>query len=414
MSVRSLTPATRQAVDVAIRVHRDRALAQRQPTVGVAFVTTHMGIGGAERLLVDLIRGLDPRRFKPALLCLKEPGPLAEQLAADGVPVHGRLMRRRLDLTVISRLTRVLRQEQASVVCTVGTGGDRSFYGRLAAWRMGAPAIVSCPHSMGVPDRYELPNRLLGAITDAHIAVANLQKQYLVETVGIPASRIRVVHNGVSVDRFSPGAAPSAIRKSLSIACDAPVAGVVSKLRSEKNLTLFLRAAAAVKSFLPAAEFIVVGDGPERATLELFARQCGIASAVHFVGIQENVVDWIRAMDVCTLTSICEAFPVCLLEAMACAKPVIATDVGAVHEMVAPGESGVLVPSNDLQALVTALRWLLSDRLVAGQMGQRARATVEDRFALEAMVRGYDRVFEDLLIRKQVWRPIPDDSVAAG
>src|SRR5947209_4931353 len=98
--------------------------------VRVAFVTTSMGVGGAERLLVELIRRMDRDRFHPVLICLKEPELLGEQLARSGMPVYARLSHSRLDLGVLRRLTAVLRAEQVRVVCTVGTGGDRSFWGR--------------------------------------------------------------------------------------------------------------------------------------------------------------------------------------------------------------------------------------------------------------------------------------------
>jgi glycosyltransferase involved in cell wall biosynthesis len=365
--------------------------------VPVAFITTTMGIGGAERMLFDLIGRLDRSLFRPVLVCLKEPMSLGEQLARRGVSVHGRLLRGRMDVAVISRLARVLRREGVQVACTVGTGGDRSFWGRLAARWAGVPVVISCPHSMGLPDHFEPHNRMLTGITDAFVAVAKRQKLYLARSQGLPAAKIHVIHNGVDLERFTPRESNGEFRQRLGIPLDAPVAGVVACLRPEKNLGLFLDAAACVHDQLPHARYLIIGDGPQRKKLESLARDLGIDQCVHFAGLCSDVRDGIAAMDVVMLTSLSEAFPISLLEAMASARPVIATRVGAIPEMVVHNEGGLLVPPNDCDSLAAAMTELLADPTRCRQMGQSARAFVQQRFDVRTMVRGYERLFARLL-----------------
>jgi glycosyltransferase involved in cell wall biosynthesis len=386
-------PFTRQQSCFAVPVGSDAP-------ARVAFVTTALGIGGAERLLVELITRLDRSRFAPTLVCLKDRSVLGEGLADRGVPVVDRVSRGRLDVSVMHRLATIFREADTQVVCTVGTGGDRSFWGRLAARWAGVPVILSCPHSMGQPDRFEPSNRLLSGITDGFIAVAQRQKRYLARCEGFSASKIHVIYNGVDLARFAPESDRS-IRATIGVPAEAPLAGVVACLRPEKDLGTFLRAADRVLCTTPDAHFVVVGDGPERSKLEQLARDLGIGSRVHFAGMCSDVRPWLHSMDVLALSSVCEAFPLSLLEAMACAKPVVATRVGAIPEMVRHGVTGLLAARENPEDLAAAIGRLFADRYLAREMGRKGRERVEKHFDLNGMVRGYESLFGRLLHRKE-------------
>ena len=380
---------------------RNSGSAWRESLIPVAFVTTDLGIGGAERLLVDLMSRLDRAAFEPVLVCLKKRQSLGEKISGQGIVVYDELSRSRFDVRVLNRLGEVFRREQVQIVCTVGTGGDRSFWGRLAARMSGVPVVISCPHSMGLPDRYEKSNRMLSGITDAFIAVAHRQKQYLMLHDGIPGSKIHVVYNGIDCDRFATIVRAPDCRSSAGIPSDAPLAGVVACLRPEKHLQAFVRAARAVRQRIPNAHFVVVGDGPERGRLEALAQQLQLDGRLHFTGMCPDVRSWLHTMDVLVLTSVCEAFPVSLLEAMAAAKPVIATRVGAIPEMVRHEHDGLLVPPRDHEAVATAMCELLEQPCRARQLGQQAQVSVRLRFDLDAMVSGYEQLFRRLLSQKR-------------
>ena len=365
--------------------------------IRVAFVTTNLGIGGAERLLFELITRLDRTRFEPRLFCLKQPMSLGTKLAGMGIPVHAGISQGRFDFAVLNRLADLYRTHAIQIACTVGTGGDRSFWGRLAARWARVPVVLSCPHSMGVPDKFERHNRLLSGITDAFIAVAHTQKSYLVRSEGFSANKVHVIHNGVDIDRFRPAVPDPAVRAAIGVDPTVPLAGLVAYLRPEKQIDTFLRAAALVRGEIPRAQFVIVGDGPERSKLHALRAQLGLETAVHFAGLCQDVRDWIRAIDVLLLTSRMEAFPVSLLEAMACAKPVIATNVGAIPEMVVPETTGYLVQPGDPTDIARATSRVLRDPEHARELGRQGRQLVENRFSLTSMVRGYERLFVRLL-----------------
>ena len=144
-------------------------LADRGP-LRVMFALTSMPVGGAETLLVNLIRRLDREQFLPELCCLKELGPLGEEMAEE-VPTFSQLIGGKTDVRVLGRLAKLLAWRRIDALITVGAG-DKMFWGRLAAWRAGVPVVASALHSTGWPDGVGRLNRLLTPITDAFIAVA--------------------------------------------------------------------------------------------------------------------------------------------------------------------------------------------------------------------------------------------------
>lgn len=365
----------------------------------VMFVITSMPVGGAETLLVNLVRRLDRSRFAPELCCLKQFGPLGEVLAQE-IPAFTGLLAHKYDLGVWRRLTRLLRQRRADAVVTVGTGGDKMFWGRLAAWRAGVPVVLSALHSTGLPDHVELPNRLLAPLTDGFIGVAEPHGRYLVAHEGCPARKVFVVPNGVDVERFQPRPASSELRAALQIPAQAPVAAIVAALRPEKNHELFLQAMARTQRGCPEAHYLVIGDGPRRAELEALAQSLGLAGAVHFLGTRADIPDLLGLVDVLVLSSHMEANPVSILEGLACGKPVVATRVGSVPESVIDGKTGHLVPPGDADALAARVLELFCHPAIAGQMGRAGRQLVVEQWSLERMVRGYQDLVHDIYVSK--------------
>ncbi len=356
------------------------------------FLLSSMPVGGAETLLVNLTRRLDKSRFTPLLCCLQSLGPLGEELSRE-LPAYSGLIHGKYDLLVLPRLVRLLRRERVDAIVTVGAG-DKMFWGRLAARLAGVPVICSAIHSTGWPDVIERPNRsrLLTHWTDAFIAVAEEHGRHLVDIEGFPANRVHVIPNGIDVHRFTACGDPELVRKSLGIAAEAPLVGIVAALRPEKDHGLFLRTAALVCEKVPAARFLIIGDGPERPVLERLSRELNLQDAVQFLGNRSDIPQLLSALDVFVLTSQMEASPVSIMEAMACGKPVVAPRVGSIDESVIDGVTGYLVePGNSVLAADGILR-LLQDPTLAARLGRAGRERVCERSSLEAMVSGYEEL----------------------
>lgn len=366
--------------------------------IRVMFFTTSLPVGGAETLLMNLVRRLDRQRFAPEIACLKEPGPLGEVLA-DEMPLHSQLLTSKYDLRVLPRIRRLLRERQIDAVVTVGAG-DKMFWGRLGAKLAGVPVILSALHSTGWPDSIGRLNRLLTPITDGFIGVADAHAEHLVANEGFPQERVHTVYNGVDTERFAP-CDSHALRDELGIPTGAPVVGILAALRPEKNHELFLAGAQRIRQALPDAQFVIIGDGERRQPLQALAAELSIADVTHFLGSRGDVADILPSIDVVALTSHNEASPVSILEALSCGVPVVSARVGSVPETVIPGETGELFDAGNLDGFVSATLALLRDTSLRETLGCQGRRHVVQHCSLTAMVSGYESLIIKLYQAKR-------------
>lgn len=377
-----------------------KKLSDREPRpIRVMFLLTSMPIGGAETLLVNLVRRLDRNRIEPLIGCMKHKDVLGEMLS-DEIPVFADLISHKFDIGVVGRLKRLFIEQSVDAVITIGAG-DKMFWGRLAAKRAKVPVILSALHSTGWPDGVGRLNRMLTGITDGFIAVARQHAQYQVEQEKFPRQKVFLIPNGIDTDKFvfSPESRQR-WRSELGIDSEAPVVGIVAALRSEKNHDLFLESAKLVSSQMADAQFVIAGDGPERPRLEALTREKGIEDRVHFIGSTQDVLGVLSMVDMFGLSSHNEASPVSIMEALSCQRPVVATDVGSIDESVLQGKTGYLVPRDDAQAM--SQRWLeiLGDKALAERLGRQGREHIVANSSLDSMTQGYASLVENLFARK--------------
>jgi glycosyltransferase involved in cell wall biosynthesis len=362
------------------------------------FLLTSMPVGGAETLLVELVRRMNRERFLPELCCLKHLDTLGEKLAQE-IPAFSGLLTGKYDFKVLGLLKQLLQERRTDAVVTIGPG-DKMFWGRLAGWLSGVPVICSALHSTGLPDRVELPNRLLAPLNDAFIAVAEPHAQYLAKHEGCPAEKIRVIPNGIDTEKFHPRWPNTSLRQQLHLDEKTPTIGIVAALRPEKNHAMFLDVAARIHRRLPNARFLIIGDGPQRAKLESLAQSLGVGSVVDFLGTRSDVPQLLSILDLVLLTSHMEANPICLLEAMAMEKPVIATRVGSISQTVLDGRNGFLVAPSDSQKMTDHALQLLADPTLATTMGRAGREEVLAHWSVDRMVRGYEDLITEIYTQK--------------
>jgi glycosyltransferase involved in cell wall biosynthesis len=371
----------------------------------ILILDNEFDMGGKEKSLVQFIAHADRKRFHIAMCCLKSGGYFKETLMAMGVPFYDGILRHRFDAAGFFGLARVLRSERPDLIYTF-SHPNTVIFSYLAKQRGLAGRVVVSYHAMGdtggtrqvVP--YLLP---LLRRADALLAVAEIQKNYLVETERLPRDKIRVIHNGVDTARFQPptSAERSAIRKELGLGDDEIAIISVASLKPLKRIDALLTAAAGLVTAGEAVRVIVVGDGSERAALEKLAADLGIAARVSFLGLRDDVERVLKASDVFVLASRTEAFPNVVLEAMATGLPVIATDVGSVREMVEPDSSALIVPPGDDAALAASLKTLSRDAALRTRLGQRGREIVNQRFRFDVMCTRREELFEELIAKRE-------------
>lgn len=355
----------------------------------VAFLTSNLGMGGAERHVELVVRALRSAGRGVDVVCVEEGGPRAAALAAEGVPVtdlaagDGWWLRAPV---VIARAVRQLRASGAGVVMTNGYSAE--IVGRIAARLAGVP-VIQWKHNIGHLGRFGLRDRwterLLRPLRARVLAVSHAQVDYLTGFLKIPRSRIGCVRNVLE---------PSFAVPSGGSRTGVPVVICVAGFRPEKDHATLLHAFRAVVDTRRAV-LRLVGDGPERPAAEALARSLGLSDSVEFLGNRSDVESLLADADVFVLASYAvENLPFAVLEAMAAGLPVVATDVGALAELVVDGVTGALVPPRSATALGAALTDLLADPSRAAALGLAGRARLQAEFSFDEFVA---RVEEEVL-----------------
>jgi glycosyltransferase involved in cell wall biosynthesis len=377
--------------------------------IRVLHVITDLGIGGAERLVVSAATRLAPSRFDHAICCLVERGPLAAEANAAGVPVFcvGGYPGVSHPFT-FARLVRIIRRFQPTIVHTHLQSAN--LYGRLAARLAGAPVVIATEHNVYVdkPRRYIAVERRLARRTDALIAVSEEVRRVLSRQLAIEPSAIRVVRNGVRPTAPSPQRV-AAWRTRLESRRGTICVGTVASLTPKKGHAYLLRAVGRLKNVGLDCSLALAGDGPERPRLEALSAQLGLEDRVHFLGVVRDAGDLVAAVDVFALPSLGEGLPLALLEAMHAGKPVVATAVGGVPELITSGVNGLLVARASETELADAIAELARSPELCARLGAAGRSTVEHAYSESAYLESLSSIYVELT------RPCaPGREIAAG
>lgn len=347
--------------------------------------------------------GHDPRVY-----CLFHAGALGEELGNQGVAVLEGRKKPGLDVRLVWRLRRLVRKEAIEVVHS---------HNPVCAYYVAMTRLLPFPgavhvntrHNMGARkegDRREKLFRLSTRLIDRVVMVSEEVARKFVSARWVPEAKARVQINGIPLDRYLPASAHNrAIARNLmGVEQGAFLVGAVGRLADVKNHRLLLQAFPRVLDAVPAAHLVLVGDGPLRADLEQQAGHAAIRHRVTFLGERNDVATLLPGFDLFVLPSLSEGHSIALLEAAASSLPAVATAVGGNPEIVQDGKTGLLVPSNDADALVHALVGLATDPERAMGMGRAARTWVEETASIAAVARGYDAIYREALSRSAASR----------
>ena len=362
----------------------------------VVIVIGQLGRGGAERQIHELVKRIDRARFGVTVVTF-EPGgyyqPLLQEAGAEVVVLDKRGLR---EATAPWRLAGIIRQRRARVVHAFLF--PASWRAVMAARIAGVGGVACAVRSTGVwmNRRHRIMDR--ATLRRARVVVANAPavQRDILERTGLPPEKVRVIFNGVDSALFHPG--PSPLRRGWQegVSEAGPVVGFVGSLRPAKDPDLFLKIAADVARRMPAARFVVTGEGPLRAELERRAASLGLSNGrLRFAGERADIPDVLRALDLLVVSSVREGCCNVILEAMSTGIPVVATRVGGNPDLVADGRSGWLFPYGDSAAGAAKVAGLLEDPGQARCMGQEALALAEG-FSTRTMVARTSALYEEL------------------
>jgi sugar transferase (PEP-CTERM/EpsH1 system associated) len=369
------------------------------PKARILHLITRLPVGGAEKVLVDVVRRLDPERYESLVCCIQAKGELAAELEKSGVRVVclDRMRSKRFDWGAVRDLARLLRAERIALLHSHLYHAN--LYGRIAAFLAGVPAIATV-HNVYARRKFhrKLLNRLLSRASARVIAVSEEIREDLVKHDGIDPKKVSVVHNGIDVRRVDTVLTREQARARLGVLDDELLIGCVGRLEEQKGHRFLLEACATLKND-PGnrLRLLVVGDGRLRQDLEHRAAALGVGASVSFLGTRHDVPEILRALDIYVMPSLWEGLSIAMLEAMAAALPIVISDVSGTAQALGDNEHGVLVPPGDAAALAEALRSLAREPGRRRALAMSARQRVQERFSIDAMMSQLASIYDDAL-----------------
>jgi glycosyltransferase involved in cell wall biosynthesis len=358
--------------------------------------------GGAERVAMEIATRLDQERFE-SLFCASRYWEGARtdyvqdaerRMDAAGVRYFGLGRRTSTDLHHWFGLRGILRRERVDVLHShmFGSNAWGTVIGRLAR----VPVIVAHEHTwsyVGRPLRRLVDREVIGRGSTAFIAVSRDDQRKMIEIEGVDPEKILHVPNGTSAPPPPSGAD---VRAELGIPPGVPVIGTVSVLRPQKALDVFIRACAELLRENPDLRVLLAGDGPLRDELTEMVAGLGVQDRLLMLGYRSDAPDVLAALDVAISSSAFEGSPLAVMEYMESARPIVATRVGGVPDLIEDGVHGLLVEPGDAEALAAATRRMLADPEAARRMGEAARERRRREFTVEVMVRRFEALYERL------------------
>lgn len=350
--------------------------------IPVVHLVTNVNVGGLEHMVLQLVRHGNRSRFRTHVICLESPGALASTFEKNGVSVEG-LGRSHLGFgSRVAVLARRLRALNSKVVHTHNPGPH--VHGAVAAVLARVPVVIHTKHGRNYPDReFRVAiNRFASWFTDWVVPVSADAADVAMHVEGVPASKIKMIHNGVELPPHVSIEARSPLR-----------AVVVARLHPVKDHVTLIQAVRFVVDVEPAFRLDVVGDGPCRSELETLTSQLRLTEYVRFLGERNDVQGILSEAGLFVLSSVSEGISLTVLEAMAASLPVVATEVGGTPEIVQDGRTGALVRPRDARAFATAILGIIRDPQNGQRMGREGRRIVEAHFDVSKVVESYERLY---------------------
>lgn len=356
-----------------------------------------LGLGGSENHVVALAAGLRERGHDAEIITVFDPGFLAVEAQKRGVPVAC-LESKGWGIGALVKIFRWLRSGRMDILHTY-LSGFHVFAGLTAKLFLKIPAVVSSRREIASWRKFRhcLVEDLGNLFVDRVVCCSNAVREWTLANERIQPFKILTIHNGVDLDSFTPGSKRLKTRDSLGIPADAKVVGTVANFALEKGYSYLLCAIEAILRDNPRTWFLLVGSGPLLEDMKHAADNLALGRQILFPGFRRDVPALVDAMDIFVLASVSEGFPNVLLEAMAMAKSVVATEVGGIPELISSGHDGILVQPQNADILAEAINRLIKNPADSERLGKNARTKIQTNFSLTKMVDKYEELYCSLV-----------------
>ncbi|MDO8435379.1 MAG: glycosyltransferase [bacterium] len=351
--------------------------------VNIVHIIPTLNRGGAERIVVDLLKHIDRKRFSPSLITLKSSGALRDEIEAAGIPHISFTASRLGGALVVNRLARAITSLKPDIVHTHLFGADA--WGIRAARKAKVPCIITTEHNVNRDEsrtRRIIKSRALREVTRV-IAVSPAVARFARETYGVAEDKISVIPNGIDLTHYGHDR-----RNDQKFRI-----GALGRLEEQKGFRFLIEALA----MLPDRDWqcVIAGEGTQKQKLETLSRKMGVSSRVQLVGGRADVPALLATFDVLVLPSLWEGQGIVLLEAGAAGVPVIASRVDGIAEMLAGKEAALLTAPGDARGIMLALRWVREHTEAANAMAARWKRMIEKEYTIKIMVRRYEDLYEN-------------------
>ena len=375
--------------------------------ITVMFPINDLIVGGTEQQLLELVKGIDKGRFEPIVVTLYPDGPLEPEIREiPGVQLISTNRKGKYDFLPLARMLSLLRQKKVDIIQPFLT--PATFFGLLPAMISHTPVKIVTERGGGGwklslgHKLYQKAEDFFTRFADWVVPNSKAGRNYLIER-GINPARIKVIYNGINLERLNPEKTKVArIQSQIRLPPNGLVVGITATLTPAKDHATFLRGAKIIHQAMPQTRFAILGDGPLKPDLENMVTELGLESCVTFLGSQSDVASYIACFDIaCLCSTYSEGCSNATLEAMALGKPVVVTDVEGNREVVEHGNNGFLVAAHNPEELANIVLACLRQPILAKEIGQRARKTILERFSLARMVRDYEQLYEQAMSLKR-------------
>jgi glycosyltransferase involved in cell wall biosynthesis len=361
----------------------------------VLHLSSSSGPGGAERVACAIAASLDPAKYR-SLVGLFRPGWLKDQCECRGLATYVMSNDGFMNWKWMRECYQLVKKERVDLI--QAHEFDAIVHGWVVAKMAGIPLVATVHGKIYFWERvrrrwaYRFVSRSTTMVT-----VSEDLKRFIVKQTGMPEGRVQVIYNGVDAAPTPDTAQVVRCRRDLQFPDEDLVVGIVGNLYPIKGHRYLLEAIPQILKACPKTTFIFIGRGELDVSLKAKAKELGIDEKVRFLGLRQDVPILLAVMDVFVMPSLSEGLSIALLEAMACGKPVVVTQVGGNPEVVVQGSTGILVPSENPPALAEALTALLADTEMRRQYGEQGRRRQVDLFSLNAMTRAYEQSYDRVL-----------------
>lgn len=365
----------------------------------ILYIIENTSFGGGERAFAQVINGLDKEKYEVYVACGNNE--LFIEKIKNKTKVFTLNLSNRFNPTIISKLTKIMKTEKIQIIHSQGARAD--FFARISAKLSKVPLVIS---TIAMPVEgfnvnwmkktiYIALDRFTEKFVHKFIVVSEVLRERLIKIHKIAPEKIIVIPNGVEIEEYNPDRIDSfKIRNELNLDNNTCIIGTIGRLVWQKGLEYFIESAKFVLEVFSNAKFLIVGEGELKNKLENLTKQLKLNNNILFLGFRKDISEILGNLDIFVLPSIREGMPIITLEAMAMAKPIVASNIEGVREQIINDKTGVLVPAKNPKALAEAIISLIKDKEKAKNIGNNAREIVKEKFIVEKMVKEHEKLYQ--------------------